>query len=74
MAEETLTPAEKPQDNLVTSKHCITIKGKEIHYTVTVGTMVVSQESRNDGIYEGEQPRFSPLIRLINRETLQLVR
>ena len=58
MAEETLTPAEKPQDNLVTSKHCITIKGKEIHYTVTVGTMVVSQESRKDGIYEGEKPRF----------------
>ena len=62
MAEETLketvSPAEKPQDNIVTSKHSVTIDGKVIRYTVTVGTMVVSQESRKDGIYEGEKPRF----------------
>ena len=64
MAEETVKenvqniPAEKPQDHLVVSKHCVTINGKEIRYTVTVGTMVVSQESVKDGVYEGEKPRF----------------
>ena len=57
-AKETVIPAEKPQDNIVTSKHSITINGKVIRYTVSVGTMVVSQESRKDGIYEGEKPRF----------------
>ena len=51
-------PAEKPQDHLVSSKHSVTINGKEIRYTVTVGTMVVSQESVKDGVYEGEKPRF----------------
>ena len=56
--KEVMETAAVPQDNLVTSKHCITINGKELHYTVTVGTMVVSQESTKDGIYEGEKPRF----------------
>ena len=51
-------PAEKPKDDLVTSKHSITINGKEIRYTVTAGTVVVSQESTKDGIYEGAKPRF----------------
>ncbi|MBQ6508334.1 MAG: hypothetical protein IJI07_02570 [Flexilinea sp.] len=64
MSEENKTetkvpaPAEKPKDDLVTSKHSITINGKEIRYTVTTGTMVVSQESTKDGIYEGSKPRF----------------
>ena len=53
-----LTPAEKPKDNLVTSKHSVLINGKEIRYTVTAGTMVVSRESAKDGIYEGAKPRF----------------
>ena len=51
-------PAEKTQDHLVSSKHSVTINGKEIRYTVTVGTMVVSQESVKDGVYEGAKPRF----------------
>ncbi len=53
-----LIPAEKPKDDLVTSKHSVTINGKEIRYTVTCGTMVVSQESTKDGVYEGAKPRF----------------
>ena len=51
-------PVEVPQDHLVTTKHSVTINGKEIRYTATVGTMVVSQESTKDGVYEGEKPRF----------------
>ena len=60
MSEEVkeTAPVETPKDNLVTSKHCVTIDGKEIHYTVTVGTMVVSQESTKDGVYEGSKPRY----------------
>ena len=51
-------PFETPKDNLVTSKHCVTISGKEIRYTVTVGTMVVSQESTKDGVYSGPVQRY----------------
>ena len=61
MTEETNTetaPAEKPQDHLVTSKHSAVINGKTVSYTVTVGTMVVSQESVKDDVYEGDKPRF----------------
>ncbi len=61
MAEENrkeTEPVEKPQDRLIASKHSAVVNGKEIRYTVTVGTMVVSQESSKDGVYEGEKPRF----------------
>lgn len=60
MSEEVkeTAPAETVKDNLVTSKHCVTIGGKEIRYTVTVGTMVVSQESSKDNVYEGSKPRY----------------
>jgi len=51
-------PAEAPKDNLVVTKHSAVINGKEVRYTVTAGTMVVSQESTKDGVYEGEKPRF----------------
>ncbi len=56
--EKETTTAGILKDNLVTSKHCAVIAGKEIHYTVTVGTMVVSQESTKDGIYSGAVQRY----------------
>ena len=36
---------EKPQDNLVETKHSIVIDGEEIHYTVTTGTIIHKEES-----------------------------
>ena len=44
----------EPADNLITSKHSVTINGKKVNYNVTVGTMVVKQEVKMDGVYEGE--------------------
>jgi len=52
-----------PQDNLVETKHKITIKGQEIFYTVTCGTIVLKEESEKkgekEGVSEGEKPRAS---------------
>ena len=38
-----------PEDNIVTSKHSLRIKGKEIRYTVNVGTVVLKEEIDNKG-------------------------
>ncbi|HQZ23538.1 MAG TPA: hypothetical protein PLW39_14810, partial [Thermoflexales bacterium] len=65
MAEET-TP--KPnddkadvKDNIVQSKHRVTIYGQEIAYTVTCGTITLKEESEKTGEkageFEGERPR-----------------
>lgn len=51
---------EKPKavDKLVESKHAIRIKGKEIRYTVTAGTMVLKEETTDrEKEAEGEKPR-----------------
>ena len=60
MSEETKeTPVcPEPTDNLITSKHSVTINGKKVNYTVTVGTMVVKQEVKKDGVYEGEKAKY----------------
>ncbi len=48
----------KPVDRLVESKHSITIKGKEIHYTVITGTMVMKEETPDrEKESEGEKPK-----------------
>jgi carboxypeptidase C (cathepsin A) len=49
MTEEKKTEEKKedksaPKDNLVETKHTITIGGKEIKYTVTTGTMVLKED------------------------------
>ena len=47
-----------PKDNLVETKHTLTIGGKEIKYTVTTGTMVLKEETADSGKEsEGEKPR-----------------
>jgi carboxypeptidase C (cathepsin A) len=51
---------EKPKavDKLVESQHSIKIKGKEIKYTVTTGTMVLKEETTDrEKEAEGEKPR-----------------
>ena len=44
--EEKKQEKPKAEDKLVVSKHSIKIKGKEIKYTVTTGTMVLKEERR----------------------------
>jgi carboxypeptidase C (cathepsin A) len=50
-----------PKDNLVETKHEVTIDGKTIRYTVTCGTIVLKEEREKSGDkageFEGEKPR-----------------
>jgi carboxypeptidase C (cathepsin A) len=52
---------QKPQDNIVTTQHSVTIGGREIRYTATTGTMVLKEESEQGGEAknenEGEKPK-----------------
>jgi carboxypeptidase C (cathepsin A) len=45
------------QDNLVETKHSITMNGQEIAYTVTTGTIVLKEEAEKEGASEGEKPK-----------------
>jgi carboxypeptidase C (cathepsin A) len=48
----------KPVDKLVETKHSITIKGKELKYTVLTGTIVMKEENPDQAKeFEGEKPR-----------------
>ncbi|HEY5159346.1 MAG TPA: hypothetical protein VII93_15400 [Anaerolineales bacterium] len=48
----------EPKDNLVETRHSVTIDGKEIHYTVTAGTIVLKEEtSDREKESEGEKPK-----------------
>jgi carboxypeptidase C (cathepsin A) len=49
-----------PKDVLVETKHNITIDGKELHYTVTCGTMVLKEEAEKKGEKEGESEGEKP--------------
>ena len=44
----------EPKDDLVESKHTITLDGQVIPYTVTCGTIVLREESEKKGEGEGE--------------------
>lgn len=55
--EEELKPEIK--DNLVETKHRITLNGETFAYTVTTGTLVLKEESEKDGASEGEKPKAS---------------
>ena len=47
-----------PKDNLVETKHSVTIGGKEIKYTALTGTIVMKEELPDrEKEYEGEKPR-----------------
>ena len=52
-----------PKDELVETKHSLTIDGKEVRYTVTCGTIVLKEEAEKkgekEGESEGEKPRAS---------------
>lgn len=50
---------ETPQDEIVQTKHAVTINGQEIKYTVTTGTIVLKEEEEKDGKAEGEKAKAS---------------
>jgi len=51
---------EEPEDNLVETQHTIIIQGKEIHYTVTAGTIVLKEEAEGEGEKKGEAEGEKP--------------
>lgn len=49
-----------PKDELVQTQHSLTIDGKEFHYTVTCGTIVLKEEAEKKGEKEGESEGEKP--------------
>ena len=47
------------QEQVVQTQHRVTIKGQEIKYTVTAGTIILKQESKRDEKAEGEKAKAS---------------
>src|SRR4030043_398364 len=68
------TPPE-PKDELVETKHSVTINGQEIRYTVTCGTMVLKEEAEKkgekEGESEGEKPRASIFFVAYTRDSIE---
>lgn len=58
-AEQKNEPQEKPQvkDQLVETKHSISLNGQTLAYTVTTGTLVMKEEAEKEGASEGEKPK-----------------
>ena len=55
---EDLLPDE-PQDQLSITQHSVTIDQKEIHYTVTAGTIVLKEEQEKGSKSDGEKAKAS---------------
>jgi carboxypeptidase C (cathepsin A) len=57
--EETETPAraEEPTDELVTTRHSLTIGERRLDYTATTGRLVLRKEVHSDGRFDGHQPK-----------------
>ena len=69
MAEETKTEAKKDEkapelppakDEIVVTRHTLTLHGQVIPYTVTCGTMVLKEEMEKKGEHEGEAEGEKP--------------
>jgi carboxypeptidase C (cathepsin A) len=65
----------EPKDEIVQTKHAITIGGKEIEYTVTCGTIVLKEETEKGGEdageSEGEKARAKVFFIAYTRENVQ---
>ncbi len=65
-------PAPEPKDQLITTRHRVTIGGQEISYTVTCGTLVLKEEmegvGEKEGQAEGEKPKASIFFIAYTRE------
>lgn len=49
--------AAKPVDDFVSTKHKVTIGGKELSYTATTGRVVLQEEYFENGVYKGTKPK-----------------
>jgi carboxypeptidase C (cathepsin A) len=46
-----------PEEKVVETQHTATVNGREIHYTVTTGTLILKYEEEKEGKSEGEKAR-----------------
>ncbi len=51
------TEADEPTDDLVTTRHSLTIERRKLGYTATTGRMVLREESISEGEFEGHKAR-----------------
>lgn len=65
--EETKPP---PQDNLITTRHTITVNGQPLDYSVTTGTLVLKEEVEKEGAVEGEKPKATLFFIAYTRENV----
>ncbi|TQJ00297.1 S10 family peptidase [Kribbella jejuensis] len=55
--DATETKAAKPTDDLVATRHTMTVDGQELRYTATTGRIVLREEVYTDGKFEGLKPK-----------------
>jgi len=56
-AEAAEPAAAEPKDDLVTTRHAMTVDGAELRYTVTAGRVVLRQEGHTDDTFDGVQAK-----------------
>jgi carboxypeptidase C (cathepsin A) len=61
--------APEPADDLVTTRHSITIDGGELSYTVTTGRIVLRREGHTDDKFDGPQPKAEVFITAYTADT-----
>ncbi|SDN11254.1 S10 family peptidase [Allokutzneria albata] len=56
---DTETPSRpvEPVDDLVTTRHALTIKRRKLNYTATAGRVVLRKEVHTDGTFDGHKPK-----------------
>ncbi|GAA3999612.1 peptidase S10 [Allokutzneria multivorans] len=56
---ETAAPSrqDEPVDDLVTTRHALTIKRRKLNYTATAGRVVLRKEVHTDGTFDGHKPK-----------------
>jgi len=64
-------PKPEPQDQLVQTKHTLTLNGETMAYTVTAGTIVLKQETEKEGASEGEKPKASVFFIAYTRDDVE---
>jgi hypothetical protein len=56
-ANDEQKPPAEPTDDLVRSRHSITVAGRTLDYTATTGRIVLRQEVHTDGKFDGNKAR-----------------
>ena len=55
--ENAVKTATEVKDEVVVTRHSVTVGGQELRYTATAGTLVLREEAQKDGVSQGHQAR-----------------